>query len=183
MFTCVHRVGHVVLTTTLVLQHPSLVSSDWISGQSHNDQYSNASGRVCQPTHLMTSLHLATTPILPCELLSVAPMASLRFRHWLIRCDDTSGVIGVLSLEVRLGTRAFEASVGVLAVVKGHAVHAQHVSLQVALLGGTVGAVTALEWSPACGEKPNEKRKYIKPLHQNQSVSVKVLVGSHVAII
>lgn len=93
---------------------------------------------------------------IPCKLRNIASMASLCSCHWLIRCNNTTGVIRVLLREVGLGTHAFEASVRVLAVVKGHAVHAQHVSLQVALLGGTVGAVTALEWSLAWREKQNK---------------------------
>lgn len=47
--------------------------------------------------------------------------------------------------DIRVYTRTFEASVRVLAVVKGHAVNTQHVSLQVAFLRGAVGAVAALE--------------------------------------
>lgn len=94
---------------------------------------------------------------IPCKLRNIASMASLCSCRWLIRCNDTTGVIRVLLREVGLGTQAFEASVRVLAVVKGHAVHAQHVSLQVALLRGTVGAVTALEWSLAWREKQNKR--------------------------
>lgn len=87
---------------------------------------------------------------------NVAPVASIHSCHWLIRCSDTNSV-GALLGDVGLWTRAFEAPVGILAVVEGHAVHAQHVSLQVALLGGTVGAVTALEWSLAWREEQNNR--------------------------
>lgn len=80
-------------------------------------------------------------------------MAYIYFCHWLIRCKATDGIGGALIWAVGLGTGAFEASVRVLGVVEGHAVHAQHVGLQVALLGGTVGAVTALEWSLAWRQK------------------------------
>lgn len=47
--------------------------------------------------------------------------------------------------DIRVYARTFEASVRVLAVVKGHAVNTQHVGLQVAFLRGAVGAVAALE--------------------------------------
>ena len=50
------------------------------------------------------------------------------------------------------GVRATEAAVRVQAVVKGLAVHAQDVGLQVALLGCTVGAVAALEGLASCGK-------------------------------
>lgn len=45
--------------------------------------------------------------------------------------------------------RASEAAVRVEAVVKGLAVDTEDVGLQVALLGGAVGAVPALEWLPS----------------------------------
>lgn len=48
--------------------------------------------------------------------------------------------------DIRVNARAFEASVRVLAVVKGHAVNTQHVGLQVPFLRGAVRAVAALEW-------------------------------------
>ncbi len=84
-------------------------------------------------------------------------MASICSCHWLIRCNTTNRVIRVLLWDIGLRTGAFEASVRVLAVVKGHAVHAQHMSLQVAFLGGTVGAVTALKWSLAWREKQKQE--------------------------
>lgn len=46
--------------------------------------------------------------------------------------------------------RAAEAAVRIQAVVEGLAVDAQHVGLQVALLGRAVGAVPALERLPGC---------------------------------
>lgn len=46
--------------------------------------------------------------------------------------------------------RASQAAVRVLAVVEGLAVDAQDVGLQVALLGGAVGAVAALEGLSSC---------------------------------
>lgn len=45
--------------------------------------------------------------------------------------------------------RASEAAVGVEAVVEGFAVDTEDVGLQVALLGGAIGAVPALEWLPS----------------------------------
>lgn len=54
-------------------------------------------------------------------------------------------VLGVPG-DIRVNAGAFEAPVGVLAVVKGHAVNTQHVGLQVTFLRGAVRAVAALEW-------------------------------------
>lgn len=88
-------------------------------------------------------------------------MASICFGHWLIRCYTDDGVIGAVIWYVGLGAGAFEASVGVLGVVEGHAVHAEHVSLQVALLGGTVGAVTALKRPLAWRQK--QRKKILSP--------------------
>lgn len=82
-------------------------------------------------------------------------MASICFCQMLIRCNTTNGIIGAL---LGLETGAFEASVRVLGVVEGHTVHAQHMGLQVTLLGGTVGAVTAFEWSLAWRQKQRKKR-------------------------
>lgn len=45
--------------------------------------------------------------------------------------------------------RAAETAVGVQAVIKGLSVDADDVRLQVALLGGTVGAIFAREWLPS----------------------------------
>lgn len=101
----------------------------------------------------MAALLLVTGHGLP----NFTPMASIFSSHRLTRCNTTQSVIGVLLRDIGLGTGSFEASVRILAVVEGHAVHAQHVSLQVALLGGTVGAVTALEWSLAWREKWNKR--------------------------
>lgn len=84
-------------------------------------------------------------------------MASICSCHWLIKCKTTSCIFRVLFWGVGLGTGALEASVRILAVVERHAVHAQHMGLQVALLGGTVGAVTALEWSLSWREKQNKR--------------------------
>lgn len=58
------------------------------------------------------------------------------------------GKIPILGVngDIRVYAGAFEAPVGVLAVVKGHAVNTQHVGLQVTFLRGAVGAVAALEW-------------------------------------
>ena len=99
--------------------------------------------------------------MMPSSLLvmqhSATPMASVCRCRWLIRCNNTDGVVIVLLQVIGLGTRAFEAPVGVLAVVEGHAVDTQHMGLQVALLGGTVGAVTALERSLACRGKQNKR--------------------------
>ena len=52
--------------------------------------------------------------------------------------------------------RASQAAVGVEAVVKGLAVDTQDVGLQVALLGGAVGAVPALEWLPTWKRQRNQ---------------------------
>lgn len=76
-------------------------------------------------------------------------------------CNAAHGVLGALLWDLTVRTGAFEAAVGVLAVVKGHAVHAQHVGLQVAFLGGTVRAVTALERSLAWRRKWKEKTMLI----------------------
>lgn len=53
--------------------------------------------------------------------------------------------------------RAAEAAVRVQAVVEGLAVDTQDVGLQVALLGGAVGAVPALERLPGCREEKQTK--------------------------
>lgn len=55
--------------------------------------------------------------------------------------------------------RASQAAVRVLAVVEGLAVDAQDVGLQVALLGGAVGAVAALEGLPGCGRGAEGRRE------------------------
>lgn len=79
----------------------------------------------------------------------VAPVCGL------IGCDHgcAGSVVGALLRDVGVGTGALEASVGVLAVVEGHAVDTQHVGLQVSLLGGAVGAVAALERPSTCREE------------------------------
>jgi len=55
--------------------------------------------------------------------------------------------------------RAAQAAVGVEAVVKGLAVDTEDVGLQVALLGGAVGAVPALEWLPSLERERRQKEK------------------------
>ena len=87
----------------------------------------------------------------------VTPMSSVCLCHWLIRRNITYDMIRALIWEVGLCAGAFEASVGVLGVVERHAVHTQHVGLQVALLGGTVGAVTAPERSLAWRQKQRKE--------------------------
>lgn len=55
--------------------------------------------------------------------------------------------------------RASEAAVGVEAVVKGLAVDTEDMGLQVALLGGAVGAVPALEWFPSWERQKGQTEK------------------------
>lgn len=97
-----------------------------------------------QPTHLMAASLSMTRLGFPSEPHNVAPIC-----HRVIGRNPAAGVIEALLRDVAVGTGALEAPVGVQVVVEGHAVHAQHVRLQVALLGGAVGAVAALEMSPA----------------------------------
>ena len=80
---------------------------------------------------------------------AITPMASICACRWLIQCDAANSVVHVLLWDIGLRTGAFEAPVGVLAIVEGHAMDTQDMGLQVALLGGTVGAVTAPERSLA----------------------------------
>lgn len=77
---------------------------------------------------------------------------SVPHSHW-------RGTQSKLARLLRVDAGTFEAAVRVLAVVEGHAVDAQHVGLEVALLGGAVGAVATLEGLAGhltCGERASD---------------------------
>lgn len=80
------------------------------------------------------------------------------------------GKIPILGVpgDIRVYAGAFEASVGVLAVVKGHAVNTQHMGLQVTFLRGAVGAVAALEW-PLTSLTWERNRQHYHPVHVNKA--------------
>lgn len=84
------------------------------------------------------------------------------------------GKIPVLRVprDIRVYARAFETSVRVLAVVKGHAVNTQHVGLQVAFLRGAVGAVTALErpLTSMTWERNRQTYHYVQCQYQKNSI-------------
>lgn len=111
---------------------------------------------------------------------SVTPLASICFHYRLIWRNTADSIVGALIRGVGLGAGAFEASVRILGVVKGHAVHAQHMSLEVTLLGGAVGTVTALEGSRAWRRKQRKKINILIKTRRTHGNITLTLCWSHV---